>query len=1156
MLLGAGLALATVAALWPQPTYASCSLTDVGCFIDEGLVSMLRFLAQIGWFFNGSLLLLSRWIEEQRAWLITDVMAALFTGLLRGSMVAWAQAVVIAVVLFVIGFSLRAIVELNWVDVRRAIRNGLIALIVFTYGAQLMAASETARVDLSMAAAQVAVDSLSTAGAVRMLSGGSSRPGDLMSPMATIYPGAACGGIVPPRATTTMFINDVAANYLFATAEDIHCPSAAGASQNTPALPAVFWAGGTYPTASMGTPERDAPVTFEGYYRVQPGAAANPADRQRIVALAMDGVIRQLFGLFLTIPAVIEQVIQLVFALGLATLWLSLTIGLVFALFVPTEGMLSSIGRSAVELVKSSILTTIGVTLVSFVVRVVAGSSGVNAGLVALIGLLCLVVLVVILVTSVRTVFTAAASMAGITLGAAPAALLGTLGGVGMVAAMAMKAAPEAVAAGREAGAAAEERARTAGASDAEAKAAGHRAAIAARQAAFRSSAMRTMTDIGRAATDAAGFFDDPLRQSMRWMDRADAIQRQQDLLAAMERRDDRPEIAPPVSQTGIAARLRSLPPASPDHPYTTQTMALNGQPVTDPDAATPTARANLERAQRDLEQVQRRLAAAQGRAAVQKPSPRTMREVQRLEQAADRMALEVARLRRQLEEAELVQRQVSGDAESRRAWDTVQTPEGQRNAATGTPPQIAIPTAIAMAQQQLDREQQQLDRRPPGDPTVADDRAWLQQPQAAVASLRLRHETLSRPDITPDERAAAEAAIRQIRDAAEREQDAARQSGAIRRAQIAGTVAALAQAMLPAETTEPRAVGVPTPPPSTDGRALQAGAVGVPTPPPPADGRAPQAGAVGVPTPPPPADGRAPQAGAVGVPTPPPPADGRAPQAGAVGVPTPPPPADGRAPQAGAVGVPTPPPPADGRAPQAGAVGVPTPPPPADGRAPQRGSSGAAPQAAFPMPLGTAPTAPSSTPAPSAPAAPGMASGAPAQPNLAQRLREPQGDGGAPPAPIAPETVPAAPLPTPTAPESAATGAAAPAPIPDPAPARGGGAVGVPPVGVPPVVTAPGLSATPPQRQAQPGGVHVPPPVPGPDPAGRPAPGGPSPAAAEGVLRPTQVAPGAVPSSPSGVAPAPEREQAPAGTRIDSGADTPAPRRRLRVGGVARRER
>ncbi|WP_322489365.1 hypothetical protein [Chloroflexus sp.] len=858
--LALGLILALTVALWPRPTYAACDL-NIGCYVDEGIVTFLRFLAQLGWFFNGNLLLVSRWIEEQRNWLVNDVMAAVFDGLLKGASVAWAQAVVIAVIVFVIGFSLRAIAELNWVDLKRGIRNGVFALIVFTYGAQLMAASENGRVILSQAAAEMAKDSLTTAGAAQMLTGGTSRPGDLMPPTATIYPDEKCGGAVPPRTTPGIMINDIAANYLFATAEDIHCTSESGASENAPALPRVFWEGGEYPTASMGA--SNGSVQFVGFYSRNPGNAADEEDRRRIVGLAMDGAVRQLFGLFLVIAAVLEQVIQLLFALGLVSLWFALSIGLVFALFVPTEGMLSSIIRTGIELLKQSVLTTIGVTLVGFVISTTAGSSGVNAGLVAFIGLLALVVLVMLLVNTGRVIFSTVSDLSSTTLGAAPAAVLGAVGGMGLAAGMALRghtAAQEAAAGARDR---AEADARASGASDKEIRQAGNRAARAAYSSALNASAVRTFNDVGRAVTDAAGFIDDPLRQSIRWQDRAEAERRQKEIIAAMELRDEAISSSPtsspanaPValafgaagSQNSSAAqRLRGLAPASPDNPYVSETTPLNtvsaqssqatGDSAADLAAAERQADAEVEvvgkalqRAQAERALVQQQLATAQGRAAVQQSSVLNEREIRRLSQQAEGVSAEVARLRQQLDEAERLQRQVRGDADTRReqetaqrAWGTVQATEGQRDPVSGSTPQLVIRSSIGLAQQQLTREQQQLDRRPADDPSVAEDRAWLQRQEAVVNSLRRWNEALARPNASPADRVAGEVAVHQIREEAEREQQAAKLAGNKQRERIAGGIASLARSMLP-PTGAPVGAPVAAAPSARNGAQAPAG--------------------------------------------------------------------------------------------------------------------------------------------------------------------------------------------------------------------------------------------------------------------------------------------------------------------------------------------
>ena len=850
--LALGLGIAVIAALWPHPSYAACDV-NIGCYVDEGIVTVLRFFAQLGWFLNGNLLLLSRWLEEQRTWLVNDVMASVLDGLLQGASVAWAQAVVIAVIICIISFSLRAIVQLNWVDLKRGIRNGVFALVVFTYGAQLMAASENGRVLLSMAASQMVEQSLTTAGAARMLTGGTSRPGDLMPPAASIYPGAACGGVVPARAIPFRMINDTAANYLFATAEDIHCPSESGASENAPPLPRVFWEGGTYPSATMESTGES--VNFVGFYSRAPGDAADGEDRKRIVGLAMDGVVRQFFGVFLTIPAVLEQLIHLLFALGLASLWFSLSISLVFALFVPTEGMMTSIVRVGFDLVKQSVMTTIGLGLVGFVLRTVAGSSGVNAGLVAFIGLIALVVLVLMLANTGRMIFASVSSLSGITLGGAPAALLGTMAGVGLVAGMAL----QGNAAGREAAGSAREHAerdaQRSGASDKEVKQAGNRAARTAYSSALSASAVRTFNGVGRAVTDAAGFVEAPLRQSMRWQDRAEADRRQHAIMATMDVRDearaDGPVGASPAAasgsaqpprspgaaagQSGAAQKLRGLAPASSGNPYMTQTTALSGAaPASASQGAPPDSSASraaqdadaevgaigkaLQRAEAELMQVQQQRASAQGRAVGQAPSALNERELRRLEKEADGVVAQVARLRQQLGEAEQVQRQVRGDGDAQRAqgeaartWGMVQATEGQRDPATGETPQLALRGGLGLAQQQLDQEQQRLAGQPANDPGVADDRAWLQRQQAAVGSLRRWNETLAKPDVPPADRAAGQVAIAQLRDDAARAQQVAQESGTTQRAQIAGGVVALAGAMLPVAASGEPQEAVPT---------------------------------------------------------------------------------------------------------------------------------------------------------------------------------------------------------------------------------------------------------------------------------------------------------------------------------------------------------
>ena len=141
----AGLAaLAFSAALAPSAARA-CELTDPGCYIDDFAHQQIRELALSIWQINRAGLALARWLEDLRGWLIETVLVDAFTTLVGPVRWMFFLALIMAWMIFVISFMVQALVDLRWVDLRRAARPILLALLVFAKGGALLQESEHIR---------------------------------------------------------------------------------------------------------------------------------------------------------------------------------------------------------------------------------------------------------------------------------------------------------------------------------------------------------------------------------------------------------------------------------------------------------------------------------------------------------------------------------------------------------------------------------------------------------------------------------------------------------------------------------------------------------------------------------------------------------------------------------------------------------------------------------------------------------------------------------------------------------------------------------------------------------------------------------------------------------------------------------------------------
>lgn len=129
-----------------------------------------------------------------------------------------------------------------------------------------------------------------------------------------------------------LHLDDLAAASLWVIAEDIHCP------------------------------EKDLPYQFYVESPDGPGyARENGVDgiddhsaRQAQIDRLQNGVIRLVLGIFPAVLAVFEMLIQLLLALALVAIWLSLPVALLYMLFQKDAGALTTLVRNTIDILRTS----------------------------------------------------------------------------------------------------------------------------------------------------------------------------------------------------------------------------------------------------------------------------------------------------------------------------------------------------------------------------------------------------------------------------------------------------------------------------------------------------------------------------------------------------------------------------------------------------------------------------------------------------------------------------------------------------------------------------------------------------------------------------------------------------------------------------------
>jgi len=391
-----------VVLLLPKAALAGCSIADPGCYIDDFTHKQLYQFDLSVWQLNRAGLVLARWLEDLRAWLTDSVFADAFTTLTQPVKFAFYLTLIVAWLIFIISFMIQSFIDLRWVDLRRATRPILLAVFIFSFGGSMLKGTEYVRLLGGTILQQAATTAVLTVKAPPVPT---ANTGDMADASTSIYTtSTSCG--TPARAQTAMFLNDYDARYLWSNADDIHCA-------DTMALSSEFYH--TYFPYGQDATDQDSNL------------------RQQAVARAAQGGLRQATGVFMTAGAIIEQLVQLIFAVALAMVWFGILLSLVFAVFVPTEELFSGQIKALLSVLRASWLASFLIGLGLAVLKIVAESG--NGFLVFICGLVLIAVAIWQGKQALETMSTALAAVSAAT-GSAPQAVGGMLKGWGTTAAM------------------------------------------------------------------------------------------------------------------------------------------------------------------------------------------------------------------------------------------------------------------------------------------------------------------------------------------------------------------------------------------------------------------------------------------------------------------------------------------------------------------------------------------------------------------------------------------------------------------------------------------------------------------------------------------------------------------------------------------------
>lgn len=326
------LALAGVlAALFPRAVWAACGVQDLGACVDDAQYTFWFGLASLGWSLDRTLLLLAYQLDTFRWWLVSVAFTSAYdvlTQLIDPLIVPFATVAIIVGCLALLLLPVFGRSEV--VKIRHALAWVVLAPVLLTLSGPLIIQTEQLRSQVGTALF-TGVSAIAP-GAIFGAAGSD------MAEVVSLYPSNPCGTTLARQdAATALRMDDLAAALLWADAEDIHCPD-------------------------RGGPDADVPDRFYAAVPDGPGYAVgqsvgemdNAAERSAAVDAMQRGAVRTFLGLLPAALAVLDALVQFVFALCLVALWIGLPIGLLFVYFAQTADPVTGLFRRGVGVLQVS----------------------------------------------------------------------------------------------------------------------------------------------------------------------------------------------------------------------------------------------------------------------------------------------------------------------------------------------------------------------------------------------------------------------------------------------------------------------------------------------------------------------------------------------------------------------------------------------------------------------------------------------------------------------------------------------------------------------------------------------------------------------------------------------------------------------------------
>ncbi len=399
--------------LAPPSARAACSTFDLTTCMHAAQYAFWQGVAGELWSVNRTLLTLAYQLDVLRAWLVQTVFTSVFQIVTDAISPALVPIATIAVLVGVLCFLLMPLIgRVEIVNIRRALIWIVVAPLLLGIAGQGLAAAEQLRTSLgqTMFAAAQQVGTVPTFGV---------QSSEMQTATASLYPFSGCSGGALARpfsagsSSTGLYIDDLAAALVYADAEDIHCPREGSGPGDE--LPDGFYS----PPADYATEE-----------------SVSDMDSQRSaewVNKIQNGVTRLLMGLVPSLLAVMNAVIQLLFALALVLLFIALPLGLAVVFFVDTAAGVTGLARRMMDVLQTSWSSSLllGIVFVALLATAQLGNAAAFVGL-SLAGIFLTVFIIFIAIhafmSSVRAIGQTVGLATGISAGAAGLALGGAAG--------------------------------------------------------------------------------------------------------------------------------------------------------------------------------------------------------------------------------------------------------------------------------------------------------------------------------------------------------------------------------------------------------------------------------------------------------------------------------------------------------------------------------------------------------------------------------------------------------------------------------------------------------------------------------------------------------------------------------------------------------